>query len=101
MRRTQTDPREDLKEMCNAAICLEGTSTTATLDPCVPKRKRRLLTPHAQPGTITCEGCSQRSCHASPTGEGEAERASWRPEEEADGEQLNIPSAQDELHTNR
>lgn len=66
------------------------------------KRKRETFNPLpliAHPATLTCEGCSQKSWHSSPIGAGEAERASWRPAEEADGKQCNSPYDQDETHS--
>lgn len=58
-------------------------------------QKGILLTPNAHLETLTYEGCSQMSWPAGLSGTGEAESASWRPEEVANRGQLNIPSAQD------
>lgn len=44
MRSEQTDPREDLKEKCDAVICLEGTGTAANFGSPTKKEKGRLLT---------------------------------------------------------
>lgn len=105
-RRTQTNPREDLKEMSSTAICLIGIGTTATFSsqaetppPPRPPRDTKTFNPYTQLGTLTCKGRSQKSrlkshwCRRVET--------RWRPEGEADKEQFNIHSAPRKLQAPR
>lgn len=95
MRRTQTDPREDRKPQRN--LQCSNLPQRHQHQSTHPQEKRETFTPPVlSSGHLLVKVVPRRASTQSPTGAEEAERARWRPEEEADREQFSILSAQHE-----